>query len=560
MKTFDGQTYLLLLLLVVMVMVIGFFCPLMVNDSNQFAVMAMRMVNENDYTTLIKDTEEYLDKPHMHYWLAALSYKLFGINQYAYRIPALLSLLLGVYSCYGIGKLLYNKQTGWIVSLVFITAQTIVLSAIDVRTDAVLTGFAIFSIWQLMSYMSNRKLVHIMLGAFGAGIAFSTKGQIALVVIGMCVLVQLTYTKKWKALFDWKVLVALVVFAITISPMLYAYYQQFDLHPEKVIRGKSNRSGIFFILWEQSFERLSGEGVGKNSSDYFFFFHTLLWTFLPWTIIMLTAFYSKVRYFIKTRFRFDPKEDLISLASFIILLLLISFAQFKLPHYLNVLIPLVAIVTGSFLYRLHEESKDKWLSVLLKAQYFVLGVVLIASALLLFTVFGIADWVILTIALLMLLMLLYFLRRLNSKVWKIVIVGVLSSVLLNLVMNGHFYPKLLQYQSGLQLAKMAEWQGIPKSDIFKAGTYHSWDVDFYNKRPTPYLEKDTIAQKLGEQDVWLFVDGVTRDSIANRFTIEKELKAENFHITRLSLRFLNPSSRASKLDYKYLVKVADSLQ
>ena len=46
--------------------------------------------------------------------------------------------------------------------------------------------------------------------------------------------------------------------------MLYAYYHQFDLHPEKVIRGRDNRSGIFFIFWEQSFERLSGEGGWKE--------------------------------------------------------------------------------------------------------------------------------------------------------------------------------------------------------------------------------------------------------------------------------------------------------
>ncbi|MEX0314013.1 MAG: ArnT family glycosyltransferase, partial [Allomuricauda sp.] len=268
--------YWFLIALILVVYIAGLFVTLFENDSAQFAVMAMRMVQENDFFTLIKGTEEYLDKPHMHYWLAAFSYKLFGIHDWAYRIPGVLAIFLGAYSCFGLGKLLYNKDVGRLSALIFLTVQTIVLSGIDVRTDAVLTGFSIFAIWQLALYVEKNSLTHVLLGAFGAGLAFSTKGQIALVVIGMALLCHLAYTRKWNRLLNWKIFLALLVFAITIAPMLYAYYLQFDLHPEKVIRGRDHRSGIFFILWEQSFERMSGQGVGKNSSDFFFFFHTFL--------------------------------------------------------------------------------------------------------------------------------------------------------------------------------------------------------------------------------------------------------------------------------------------
>ncbi|MFK7811805.1 MAG: ArnT family glycosyltransferase, partial [Maribacter sp.] len=284
----SNTRYWFLLFLTVLVYISGMFVKLFENDSAQFAVMAMRMVQENDFLSLFKGPEEYLDKPHMHYWLAALSYKIFGIHAWAYRIPGILATLLGAYSCFGLGKLLYNKETGKLAALIFMTAQTIVLSAIDVRTDAVLTGFTIFAIWQLTAYIEMKSLKNIILGAFGAGIAFSTKGQIALLVMGFPLLCHLAYTRKWMRFLSWKVLVALVVFAVAIAPMLYAYYHQFDLHPEKIIRGKGDRSGLFFIFWEQSFERMSGTGMGKNSSDYLFFFHTFLWVFLPWTILGIT--------------------------------------------------------------------------------------------------------------------------------------------------------------------------------------------------------------------------------------------------------------------------------
>ncbi|MBO6830927.1 MAG: glycosyltransferase family 39 protein, partial [Muricauda sp.] len=380
------------LALIVLVYIIGMFVTLMENDSAQFAVMAMRMVQENDFLSLFKGPEEYLDKPHMHYWLAALSYKLFGIHDWAYRIPGILSTLLGAYSCYGLGKLLYNKDVGRLASLIFMTAQTIVLANIDVRTDAVLTGFAIFSIWQLVTYVEKNTLKSIALGAFGAGMAFSTKGQIALVVIGISLLCHLAYTRKWPSLLHWKVVVAILVFALTISPMLYAYYHQFDLHPEKVIRGKDNRSGIFFIFWEQSFERMSGEGIGKNSSDFFFFFHTFLWVFLPWTVLALLGYWMKVKAFWKAKFSYRPNLEFLTVGGISILFLLISFAQFKLPHYMNILMPLYAILSAGFLYMLHQKEQKKMAKVILGIQYFILGLVVIFMVVISFLVFKLEHW------------------------------------------------------------------------------------------------------------------------------------------------------------------------
>lgn len=199
---------------------------------------------------------------------------------------------------------------GRVAALIFMTSQTIVLAAIDVRTDAVLTGFVILAIWQLAAYVNTGSVKNIMLGALATGLAFSSKGQLAILVIGLALLSHIAYRRDWKVLASYKVILALVVFAIAITPMLYAYYHQFDMHPEKIIRGgKAERSGIFFIFWEQSFERMSGEGMGgSNSSDYFFFFHTFLWVFLPWTILGLAAYGTQFTRFVKLKFA--NKKDL----------------------------------------------------------------------------------------------------------------------------------------------------------------------------------------------------------------------------------------------------------
>ncbi len=549
----SSTRYWFLITLVVLVYVAGMFVTLFENDSAQFAVMAMRMVQENDFINLFKGPEEYLDKPHMHYWLAALSYKLFGIHDWAYRIPAILATLLGAYSCYGLAKLFYNKDVGKIAALIFMTAQTIVLSNIDVRTDAVLTGFTIFSIWQLVAYVEKNKLWHILLGAFGAGMAFSTKGQIALLVIGICLLCHLAYTRKWQVLLSYKVLLALLVFALTIAPMLYAYYQQFDLHPEKVIRGKSNRSGIFFIFWEQSFERLSGEGVGKNSNDYFFFFHTFLWVFLPWTVLGLAAYWLRAKTFLKNGLNYRGDYQFMTVAGIALIFFIISFAQFKLPHYLNVIIPLFSILTASYVYSLHRQTNHKTIKILLVVQYFILSVVFIFSLLVCFYVFKFQNPAAFIILIATLLVIIYFCLKQEAYYLRIVTLSVYASLLLNGVMNMHFYPELLKYQAGSTMVQKVKEFDIPVDNIYKISERHTWALDFYNKNP---VKITTMANLPKMNDVWVYLSDEELGKLREAdLDWDKQITVDNFRITRLQLKFLEPSTRHKVLKKMHLVHI-----
>lgn len=533
--------YWFLILLIFLVYVAGMFVTLFENDSAQFSVMAMRMVQENDFFSLFKGPEEYLDKPHMHYWLAALSYKIFGIHDWSYRIPGILATLLAAYSCYGLGSLLYNKHVGKLAALVFMTAQTIVLGAIDVRTDAVLTGFSILAIWQLAKYIENGSVSAIAIGAFAAGIAFSTKGQIALLVIGLPILCHLFYTGKWKAFLSWKVLLALLVFAVTITPMLYAYYLQFDLHPEKVIRGKDHRSGLYFIFWEQSFERLSGEGIGKNSSDYFFFFHTFLWVFLPWTILGIAAFYTKIQAFIKHKFKKVQDSEFLTVGGITLIFIIISFAQFKLPHYLNITIPLFAVITAAYIYNLYANSKLQTVKRLMFGQYFVLSIVFIASALICFYVFklhSVLAYICLVVAA---LMVVYYALKRENVYAKLITISVCASLLLNAVLNLHFYPNLLDYQGGSSMSKVISEKNIPVDRVYKVGKDYTWSLDFYNQFPVQITTAEGLKTK---KDVWVYVNDDEMAMLEEKgFDWDSQLSVDQFRITRLQGKFLNPNTR-----------------
>ena len=91
MKQFlPNRTYIFLFSLLCLVYIIGLFVPLMDNDAAHHANIALRMHLTRDYVNLVDNGKDYLDKPHLHFWLCALAYDIFGVKTFAYKLPSIL--------------------------------------------------------------------------------------------------------------------------------------------------------------------------------------------------------------------------------------------------------------------------------------------------------------------------------------------------------------------------------------------------------------------------------------------------------------------------------------
>lgn len=517
----------------------GLFVPLMENDSAQHATMAMRMALENNFAEIFKGDRPYLDKPHLHFWLAAFSMKMLGLNAVAYRIPSLLMLAIAAFSTKKITNLLYeDEQIGHVSALIFLAAQTIVLSAHDVRTDAVLTGFIALSIWQFLKFIKNGNVASAAFAGFSTAMAFSAKGQMAVVIIGFSMFSYLVYSRKWKKFFNIKIIATVLAFALSIIPVVSAYYHQFG------------SEGVKFILFNQSFNRLNANGFQETSPDYLFFFHTLLWAFLPFSLLFYTGVFTETKFFVKNKFRYIAGKEFLTVGGFWLVILLFSFSKFKLPHYLNGLIPVLSVFTSAFLYSLKENSKTKIVNVLLIIQTIVVfaGTAVLAFLLIYFT--GINNVFFYTISVLCFAGLFYLIFRNDSVFRKYLLVSLIFSVAINIFLNTQFYPVLTRYQGGMKLAEFVNESHMPKDKILMPEDYETWSFDFYTKRNTPRVSLEKI--KSGNI---LLVKEHDLPKIFHKYQI---LKTEtHYRITRLSLKFLNPKTRASQLEKYCLIKITD---
>lgn len=540
--------------LLLLVYVCGLFIPVMENDSAQHATMAMRMYVENDFWNIYKGHQDYLDKPHVHFWLAAFSFKLFGIHHWAYRIPALLFTLMGAVCTNKLAVHFYGKKINHIAALIFLSAQAVILANHDVRTDAVLTGATILAVYNFVKYLETGSLKNILLGFLGVAIGFGTKGQLAVFVCGVVMLVYVVYNKKWKYVLSWKLLLGVAAYALFISPILYAYYLQFDLHPEKVIKGNTNVSGIKFILWDQSFNRLNATGRKATSPDYLFFFHTILWAFLPWSLLMYAGMFKNIKSSFKKEIKKNNAFELMSSLGVLLVLLVISTSKFKLPHYLNSLFPLMAVLVVSYLYQLEHAGKEKLLK---RWANFQVGLVVVLSVFvvaLCFWAFAIQNKLTVLVILGIATLLIGFLiKEKPSSFRKLIVVSVGCMTLINFTMNSQFYPNLLQYQSGIPASKIIKENNVAKQDLFLQEGQWCWSLNFYTGCILETMPINKVKDKL-QPGQWMYINQKGYDQL-NKEGVKwsKVYELDHYRITMLKPKFLNPATRPQKLTKRYLV-------
>jgi len=539
------STYIFLFSILGLVYIIGLFVPLMDNDSAHHANIALHMHLSGDYVSLIDHAGNYLDKPHLHFWLAAFSYKIFGVASFAYKLPSFLFTILGTYSTYRLGKSLYNNEAGKLAALIIASSFAYMLANNDVRMDATLTASIAFATWQLVEFIQHKKLLNIAGAALGLALGFCTKGHIAVFVPAVAALFYILYRKDWKLLLNWKWLLLLLLFAVFIAPVVYCYYLQYNLHPEIIVRGKDNINGVKFILLNQSVERFSG-GMGNDAkNDYFFFLHSFLWAFAPWSILAYIALAGGIKKFLQR------KQEWLTTGVFLVMVLIVSFSGFKLPHYLNIVFPTTAVMTAAFI--INQQSKPKWVKNIFIIQLVVVGLLLIVVAAINGWAFPVKNIVTVVGVVLLLAVVFNFIKSTAyGRLQKAVAVSVATMALSFFLLNSNFYPKLLTYQGGNQLAFLTK-ERVNPADVYFWKDMQSSSFSFY----TASL-RQPFADSLLETNkkIWLMYDIQSESAIKKAgYKLGQRFSVLDYEITKLNIKFVNPEKRESQCTRMVLAEV-----
>jgi 4-amino-4-deoxy-L-arabinose transferase-like glycosyltransferase len=506
------------------------------------------MVIGGNFWDLTYDGLDWLDKPHFPFWVTAASYKIFGINTFAYKLPAILFSVLALYYTFRLTRELYNRETAMLAVLILACAEHLIISNNDVRAEPILTGLIIASIYHYHRLVQHYRWNNLLWASLFASLAVMTKGLFTLIPIFGAVAGELLLKRNFRLILSIRWILSLAFIILFITPELYALYHQFDSHPEKIVFGRTGVSGIQFFLWDSQFGRFFNTGPIKGSGDPFFFLHTLLWAFIPWSMAMYYAFFKKI---IRNIRKVDREDEFYTISGSVLALLVFSLSGFQLPHYTNIIFPLLAILTADWIHRMTRGREFQYFRITqLFTVFLILALLIIIQILFrpagpyILALFAFVGTGILIVPVLR--------SRMKGK-WKIVYASALVAILVNFYLNLLFYPDLLQYQSGTQVARYAN-QHFPEHDIRSLGVL-TFTTHFYADNEVRQRDVSTLQEDLRAGEYLIFTSEPYLDSL-RMSNIEFEVVKQfyHYHTTMVTGTFLNHKTRHEALRKNYLLR------
>jgi 4-amino-4-deoxy-L-arabinose transferase-like glycosyltransferase len=457
--------------------------PLLGPDEPRYAQVAREMFLRHDLITPTLGGQLWFEKPALLYWLMIACFKLFGVSEFAARLPAAISGLLTIAAVFVVARQIARGTEDregfifWSVLAAGTMLGVIVFSraaSFDILLTMTTTWALAFFI--LHEFESNLKMRRALLAGCYVfiGVSLLGKGLIGIVIpVGVVALYFLLERRlpQRSLLMSlmWGVPLALIVASVWYFPVI-------------------QRHGWLFIdqfFIQHHFARYLSNKFHHHAPFYYYLLILPLLA-LPWTAFLIDGAMESCKSLVVQRDKLkfvghkfksrklgsgdDPIRRLLvfALAWILFPLIFFSLSSSKLPGYLLPVLPAIALIVGERFWRLASTAKDsgadtvrKWpilttaISCLLLAM-FVLIYSLRTGAL------PAGYWVPIVVLLLVAGSLPFVLRR--DAAPPLLCFGATTMVILIVGLN--FAPALAERESAKRLLQLADARGYSEAPLF----------------------------------------------------------------------------------------------
>src|SRR5690349_4822126 len=263
------------------------------------AQIARNMLASGDYVTARLDGVPYLEKAPLIYWMMAASYRVFGVHDWAARLPLALSVILLCWVTYRFGSWAFDESAALYSGVVLATCVGLFLFTRILIPDAILTLTITGAVWAWLRLLDPdeepRKIHGVWLGTcFGLGLLL--KGLIAVVFPVLAGLAYMLCARQLFSLSAWKrlqiftaVAVALVIAAPwhVLATLRNPPYLAFSFHS-----GPGEYRGFFwFYFFNEHLLRFLNLRYPRDYNTVpraLFWLLNFAWWF-PWSSFLLVA-------------------------------------------------------------------------------------------------------------------------------------------------------------------------------------------------------------------------------------------------------------------------------
>jgi 4-amino-4-deoxy-L-arabinose transferase-like glycosyltransferase len=337
-------------------------------DEGRNAEKAREILVLSDWVTPHESFHAVLDKPIFFYWLIAIAYKLFGISEWAARLPSALAALGCIALIYRFAHARWGRWTALWSALILLTSVEFFILSRVVIFDMTLSFFLTLALCAFYEATHTEEVIHRRIWCIALymalGAATLTKGLVGFVVPGMIMLFYLLLRQQWAALRRMNLIPGALSFVAIVLP----WY---------VMAEGRNPGYLYYYLWDEHFGRFA-TGEFNRGEPWYYFIIVCLVGFLPWTVLLPLA--AKITW--KTAWTKKLDDTTLYVILWAVLpFLFFSVSRSKLPHYILPIFPPLAMLMAAALVRQYQESSARlqfalsftWWIQLLAAMYLLSG-------------------------------------------------------------------------------------------------------------------------------------------------------------------------------------------
>lgn len=316
-------------------------------DEPRYAQVAREMLERRDWVTPTLGLQPWLEKPPFYYWQAIVAYKIFGVSDWAARLPSAIdatALLLAVY----IFLRRFFRGVELDGALIVASCAGVIGYARAASTDMPLA--APFGIAMLGWWAWRQSSQRIYLAAFFSFLALATlaKGPVAPFLAALIIVLYALISREFSFVLRTLWLPGVLLYCVIALPWYIAV---------------QIRNPIFFreFIVQQNLGRFS-QNLYHHIQPFWYYVPVLLLALAPWTVLAVAAFVGGVRRWRLNR-RGDqsiPGSEAVAEIDFcrfsacwlVIPVAFFSISQSKLPGYI-----LPALPAGGLLLAIYMRGK-----------------------------------------------------------------------------------------------------------------------------------------------------------------------------------------------------------
>ncbi|MCL2245546.1 MAG: glycosyltransferase family 39 protein [Lentimicrobiaceae bacterium] len=311
-------------------------------DESRLAINAYEMFHSGNYLipTYEGEPDMWNTKPPLMIWLQVLAMKLFGINEFAIRLP---SALAAFFTCISLlffaVRYVKNFWLGFICALALVTTPAFI-NVHAARTgdyDALLTMLLTFSCFSFFSFLETSKNKYLYFFFLSLTLAFLTKSSAALMILPGLFIYVFIKKKIVILLKNRHLYIGLLGFVILGT----GYFLLREIY----------NPGYIDMAWKNDFGGRFLDTLGQHKKGFWFY---VIHRFNIWLLLIPFGIFTGLL----NKDQRIKNLTLFTTITAVTFFLVISSAQTKLPWYALPLYPFISILAGVFIYYIFSFIKE----------------------------------------------------------------------------------------------------------------------------------------------------------------------------------------------------------